>query len=85
VTRQEGGTAGTPGLKGEQIPLAGRLMAVADVYDALVSRRAYKEPLPHERATAMLTEGRGTHFDPEILDAFLANQERFREIAAQFR
>ena len=59
-------------------------MAVADVYDALVSRRTYKEPLPHERAAAILAEGRGTHFDPDMLDAFLAHQERFRAIAARF-
>lgn len=86
LTHQEkwDGSGYPRGLRGEQIPLAGRLMAVADVYDALVSRRAYKEPLSHERAAALLTEGRGSHFDPDVLDAFLANQERFREIAARF-
>ncbi|HEY5998025.1 MAG TPA: CHASE2 domain-containing protein [bacterium] len=86
LTHQEkwDGSGYPNGLKGEQIPVAGRLMAVADVYDALVSRRAYKEPMPHERAAAILAEGRGTHFDPDVLDAFLANQQRFREIAARF-
>ncbi|HWR97367.1 MAG TPA: CHASE2 domain-containing protein [Candidatus Methanoperedens sp.] len=86
LTHQEkwDGSGYPNGLHGEQIPIAGRLMAVADVYDALVSRRAYKEPLTHERAAAVLAEGRGTHFDPDILDAFLANQDRFRVIAARF-
>jgi adenylate cyclase len=72
------------GLAGERIPIPGRLMAVADVYDALVSRRCYKEPISHERAATILAEGRGTHFDPDVVDAFLANQQRFSEIAARF-
>jgi response regulator RpfG family c-di-GMP phosphodiesterase len=72
------------GLKGEQIPIAGRLMAVADVYDALVSRRIYKEPQTHEQATAVLAQGRGTHFDPDVTDAFLEHQEQFKAIAARF-
>ena len=59
-------------------------MAVADVYDALVSRRKYKEPLSHERAASILAEGRGTHFDPDVFDAFLAHQEQFKAIAARF-
>lgn len=86
LTHQEkwDGTGYPQGLKGDQIPVSGRLMAVADVYDALVSRRKYKEPLSHEQATAILAEGRGTHFDPDVLDAFLANQDRFKEIASRF-
>jgi putative two-component system response regulator len=59
-------------------------MAVADVYDALVSRRKYKEPLSHERAASILADGRGTHFDPDVLDTFLENQEQFRAIAKRF-
>ena len=80
LTHQEkwDGTGYPQGLAGEQIPIAGRLMAVADVYDALVSRRKYKEPLSHERAAAILAEGRGTHFDPDVLDVFLAHQEQFK-------
>jgi response regulator RpfG family c-di-GMP phosphodiesterase len=87
LTHQEkwDGSGYPHGLKGDRIPIAGRLMAVADVYDALVSRRVYKEAQPHEQAAAMMAEGRGTHFDPDVLDAFLANQERFKEIAARFR
>ena len=72
------------GLKGEEIPLAGRLMAVADVYDALISRRPYKQPMPHEEAVKRITEGRGTHFDPEVVTAFLEIQDQFRRIAGRF-
>jgi response regulator RpfG family c-di-GMP phosphodiesterase len=86
LTHQEkwDGSGYPRGLAGERIPIAGRLMAVADVYDALVSRRKYKEPLSHERAVSILAEGRGTHFDPEVLDAFIAHQDRFKAIAARF-
>ena len=86
LTHQEkwDGTGYPQDLAGEQIPIAGRLMAVADVYDALVSRRKYKEPLSHERAVAILAEGRGTHFDPDVLDVFLAHQDQFKMIAARF-
>jgi len=59
-------------------------MAVADVYDALVSKRVYKPPLTHERATEILVEGRGTHFDPEVVDAFLQIQDQCRAIAARY-
>ena len=58
------------GLRGEEIPLAGRIVAVADVFDALTSRRPYKEPFTVERSLSILREGRGTHFDPTVLDAF---------------
>ncbi|EME68851.1 response regulator [Paramagnetospirillum caucaseum] len=69
------------GLAGDAIPLSARLMAVADVYDALISRRVYKEGMPHEAAVAIIAEGRGQHFDPDIVDAFLDIQEEFRAIA----
>ena len=59
------------GLEGEKIPLSGRLMALADVYDALISKRVYKPPFPHEKAVAIICDGRGTHFDPDVVDAFL--------------
>lgn len=72
------------GLAGENIPLSGRLMAVADVYDALISRRVYKEPMSHEDALAIIVQGRGSHFDPDIVDAFLAVAEECREIAARY-
>lgn len=72
------------GLAGDAIPISARLMAVADVYDALVSRRVYKAPMAHEDAVAFIKNGRGSHFDPDICDAFLACQARFQTIAAQY-
>ncbi|MFZ5773938.1 MAG: HD domain-containing phosphohydrolase [Thermodesulfobacteriota bacterium] len=78
--------AGYPlGLRGEEIPLAARLMAVADVYDSLRSMRVYKSAKGHEEAAAIIREGRGSHFDPDVVDAFLACEERFRSIAEQFK
>src|SRR4029077_2754936 len=70
--------------RGDDIPLSARLMAVADVYDALISRRVYKPPFSQEKSIAILREGRGSHFDPDILDAFLANTEEFKAIADRF-
>ncbi|WP_162139863.1 CHASE2 domain-containing protein [Limisalsivibrio acetivorans] len=72
------------GLKGAEIPLAGRLMAIADVYDALISKRHYKAPMGHEKAMSIIKEGRGTHFDPELVDAFLEIESDFAEIALKF-
>ena len=72
------------GLKGEEIPLSGRIMAVADVYDALICKRVYKPPFPHEKAVSIIGEGRGSHFDPDVVDAFLEIQEAFKRIAAEF-
>jgi putative two-component system response regulator len=72
------------GVAGENIPISARLMAVADVYDALISRRVYKAGMSHEKAVDIMVEGRGSHFDPDILDAFLALQPAFRAIAARF-
>lgn len=72
------------GLKGEDIPLCARLMALADVYDALISRRVYKEPLPHEEAVRLIVEGRGSHFDPDIVDAFVSIADSFRAISRAY-
>jgi putative two-component system response regulator len=72
------------GAWGDAIPLPARLMALADVYDALISRRVYKPALPHQDAVAMIAQGRGTHFDPDVTDAFLAIQEAFEQVARQF-
>ena len=72
------------GLKGDEIPLAGRLMALADVYDALISKRVYKPPFPHEKAVQIIVEGKGRHFDPDLVDAFVELQETFRNIALTF-
>ena len=72
------------GLAGDDIPISARLMAVADVYDALISRRVYKEGMPHERAVQIMIENRGTHFDADIIDAFVEIQEEFHAIAQRF-
>jgi len=68
------------GLKGEEIPLQGRLMAIADVYDALVSERPYKKPYTHDEAVNIIKEGRGNHFDPEMVDVFLKASDEFNRI-----
>jgi len=60
------------GLCGEEIPLCGRLMAIADIYDALICRRVYKPPFPHEKAVDTIVAGRGTHFDPRLVGVFSA-------------
>jgi putative two-component system response regulator len=72
------------GLKGESIPAPGRLMALADVYDALISKRVYKPAFPHEKAVEIILEGRETHFDPDVVDAFLQLQGEFKGIAECF-
>ncbi len=72
------------GLAGDAIPVSARLMAVADVYDALISRRVYKEGMPHEKAVAIIIEGRGNHFDPDMVDAFVQLQDQFHAIALRF-
>ena len=72
------------GLAGNDIPISARLMAVADVYDALISRRVYKMGIPHENAVDIISEGKGTHFDPDIVDAFLELQEEFKTIANRY-
>jgi putative two-component system response regulator len=72
------------GLSGAAIPLSARLMAVADVYDALRSRRVYKPPFPHEKAVALIQEGDGRHFDPAVTAAFVAIADEFAAIAERF-
>ena len=72
------------GLAGDAIPLSARLMAVADVYDALISRRVYKPPMPHPEAVELMREGRGSHFDPDILDAFLSISDNFKKVADSY-
>lgn len=69
------------GLKGEEIPLGARLVALADVYDALIQRRIYKPPFPHHQAIEQIASLRGVQFDPEITDLFLAHEQAFLAIA----
>lgn len=71
------------GLSGEDIPVSARIMAVADVYDALSSARPYKSPLSHTEVCQMIIQGRGSHFDPDIVDAFVESQAEFEEICGE--
>lgn len=77
--------SGYQGLRGEAIPVAGRLMALADVYDALTSKRSYKPAFTHDRAVQIITEGDGRtapeQFDPAVLQAFVAIQDEFRKVS----
>jgi putative two-component system response regulator len=79
------GTGYPAGLAGEQTPLCGRIACLADVYDALTSRRVYKDAMPHEQAKAIILRDRGSHFDPEVVDAFLRAEEQIIAVGAQFR
>lgn len=72
------------GLRGDKIPVSARLMALADVFDALVTRRVYKPPMSLEDATKIIVAGRAQHFDPAVVDAFLEQREVFAEIAARY-
>jgi putative two-component system response regulator len=71
-------------LAGEDIPLEGRITAVADVFDALSSKRTYKEPFPRQKCFDILEEGRGKHFDPRVLDAFFARREEIIQVQIDF-
>jgi putative two-component system response regulator len=72
------------GLKGKEIPLQGRLLAIADVYDALVSERPYKKALTHEEAVKIIAEGSGNHFDPAIVGLFLSVSDEFAKEASNY-
>jgi putative two-component system response regulator len=71
-------------LKGKEIPIAGRIAAIADVFDALTSKRPYKEPFSLEKSLAIIREGRGSHFDPDVVDAFFAIQDEILSIKEQY-
>jgi putative two-component system response regulator len=71
-------------INGEAIPVSGRIMAIADVYDALISKRVYKPPFSHSKAVGIIEEGAGSHFDPRMVKVFLGMNEKFREIALEF-
>ncbi len=77
------GTGYPEGLRGEQIPWPGRIMAIADAYDAIISRRVYKEPVPHEMAVRIIIDGKGTLFDPDMVDAFVKVEDQWRSIACE--
>ena len=65
-------------VKGSDIPLGGRIVALADVFDALTSERPYKKPFPLEKALAIIKEGHGSHFDPQVVDAFFAIEDEIK-------
>lgn len=75
------GTGYPIGLSGNEIPVSARIMAIVDVYDALRSKRVYKEAFSHEKACEIINEGRGKHFDPVLVDVFLEHNERFRDLS----
>ena len=72
------------GLKGDDIPLSCRIFSLVDVYDALVTKRPYKEAFTHDRAKSIIVEGKGAHFDPKVVEAFLLCEHHFREIHEKF-
>ncbi len=78
------GTGYPKGLKGEEIPLAARIVALADVYDALTSRRIYKPAFSHEKSREIIIQDSGVHFDPDVVNAFLEQEEQFQQIRAEF-
>lgn len=78
------GTGYPLGLKHEEIPLCGRIVALADVYDALTTKRVYKSAFTHEKARSIILEGSGKHFDPAIVEAFLENEDKFVSIRQRF-
>jgi response regulator RpfG family c-di-GMP phosphodiesterase len=71
------------GLSGSAIPLSGRIVALVDVYDAMVADRAYRQALSHEHAVEAIRAARGHHFDPDIVDAFLSVEEEFKRLSQQ--
>jgi putative two-component system response regulator len=77
------GTGYPYGLKGYNIPLPGRLMAIADVYDALIAQRSYKKSYTHEEASEIISQGKGTHFDPVLVDVFISVADKFQNISKQ--
>lgn len=79
------GTGYPQGLQGEEIPISGRLMALADTYDDLITQNPYKHALSHSQAVEIISEGRGNHFDPHVVDAFLVVASQFEAIAKQYR
>ncbi len=73
------------GLKGSKIPIAGRITAIADVFDALTSKRPYKEPFSLEKSLSIIKEGRGSHFDPDVADAFFAVKKEIFAIKEEYK
>lgn len=79
------GTGYPKGLKGEDIPLSARMVAIADVYDALTTKRFYKEAFSHDKSREIIISLKGSHFDPDVVDAFLVNENNFSRVCAEKR
>lgn len=79
------GTGYPRGVRGIGIPLSARIAALADVYDALTSRRVYKDPMPHTRAKSIILDLSGRQFDPLVTEMFLASEDAFERLAAELR
>ncbi|MEO6239486.1 MAG: HD domain-containing phosphohydrolase, partial [Vicinamibacterales bacterium] len=77
------GTGYPRGLRGADIPVEGRVMAVVDVYDATRTRSLYRAPLSHQDSVRLITKGRGTHFDPDVVDAFLRVSDEFEMVSLE--
>ena len=74
------GTGYPQGLKGDKIPISGRIVAITDVFDALLSKRPYKDPFPLEKSLDIIKEGKGQHFDPDVVDAFFSKLNKILKI-----
>ena len=79
------GTGYPEGIHGEKIPLSARIVTLSDVYDALVSKRVYKDAYTHDLAKAIIVEDRNKHFDPMVVKAFLACEQKFVQILSRFK
>ena len=73
------------GLQGEAIPLVARILALGDVYDALTSKRCYKDAFSHEKSRSIIVQGKGSHFDPDVVLAFLEMEDEFQRIRSDFQ
>jgi putative two-component system response regulator len=77
------GTGYPEGLKGEEIPLSARIVALADVYDAIATKRVYKDAYSHEKTVDIIANEKGKHFDPDVVEAFLVLKDRFMTICRE--
>jgi response regulator RpfG family c-di-GMP phosphodiesterase len=77
------GTGYPEGLRGAEIPVTGRVMALVDVYDAAFTRNVYRPSIPHEQVVDFIVAGKGTHFDPAVVEAFIRVSTRFRDVSCE--
>ena len=77
--------ASTKGIKGKEIPIEGRIAALADVFDVITTKRPYKEAFPEDKAFKIIEAGKGTHFDPELVDAFFEGKDKILQIKQEYK